>query len=284
MKKYLFLSLFIFLFFPFTKQIHAQEWNAADYAQGNSLQYQSALYFLEHNNIQFSGKKILDVACGTGEISHFIAQQAALVHGFDGSKNMIQWAQEHYGDRTNNISFKQCNVEEFYTTEKYDLAILLFCFHWFKDKQKALNNIAACLKEYGELFGTFSTSDTPQNPGIAIIKNMMKEWNIQEDFNQAMARSTITTQELKEMLIKAQFNIITCTIEKNDIHFSDRIEIEHFVRPVLMSRPFIKKMILEDQEKFLQEYVDRMIMVFQKNDIGEFTHTLYTTIVHARKK
>ena len=27
-----------------------------------------------------------------------------------------------------------------------------------------------------------------------------------------------------------------------------------------------------------------MIMVFKKNDMGGFTHTLHTTIIHARKK
>ncbi len=284
MKKYLFLSLFVFLFFPFTKQIHAQEWNATDYAQGNSLQYQSALYFLEHNNIHIAGKKILDVACGTGEISHFLAQNAQSVHGFDASKNMVKWAQQHYEYNSNNLSFEQSYVEEFSTTEKYDLATMFFCFHWFTDKQKAFDCIAACLNEGGELFGTFSTSDTPQNPGLAIIKSIMEEWNIQENLNQALARSILTTQELQEMLTKAQFDILICSIQKSDIVFPDRIDIENLARPILMSRPFIKKMTLEDQEKFLQEYVNRMIMVLKKNNAGEFTHTLHTTIVHARKK
>jgi len=284
MKKFIIVCLSVFLLCQFTKQLHAQEWNAADYAQGNSLQYQSALYFLEHNNVQFQNKKILDVACGTGEISYFLAQNAQLVHGFDASKNMIEWAQEHYTDKANNISFEQASAEEFYTTEKYDLATLFFCFHWFANKQKALDSIAACLEEGGELFGTFSTTDTPDHPGHSIIKTMMKEWNIQEDFNQAMARSIVSTQELQEMLAQAQFEIITCAVQTNDIHFPDHMSIENALRPVLMSRPFIKKMSLEDQEKFLREYVNRIVLVFEEDGAGGFTHTLHTTIVHARKK
>jgi trans-aconitate methyltransferase len=261
-----------------------QEWNAADYAQGNSLQYQSALYFLEHNNIQLQDKKILDVACGTGEISYCLAQKAASVHGFDASNNMVEWAQEHYGNQSNNLSFRQCCVEDFCATEKYDLATMFFCFHWFADKQKAFDNTAACLQENGELFGTFSTSDIPQNPGHSIIKNMMKEWNIQEDFDQAMARSIVTTEELKRMLNNAGFEIITCKLQTSNIIFPDCTHVEYWARPVIMSRPFIKKMTLEDQGKFLDEYVNRIIMVFQKNGADGFTHTLRTTIVHAHKK
>lgn len=280
MKKYL-LSVLLTLQSFITR---AQEWNPALYALGNKTQYVSALFFLEQNNIEISEKRILDVGCGTGEITFFLAQKAQLVHGFDASKNMIDWAQEHYGESSNNISFEQSLVEDFYTQEKYNLATVFFCFHWFADKQKALNNIAASLEDGGELFGTFSTKDMPQNPGLAIIQDMIQEWNIQEDYDQAMARSIVTTQELKEILINAQFDIITCGLQQNEIHFADRMDIERFVRPILMSRPFIKKMSFEQQEKFLHEYVDRMSMIFQKNDAGEFTHTLHTTIVHARKK
>lgn len=280
MKKYL-LSVLLTLQSFITR---AQEWNPALYALGNKTQYVSALFFLEQNNIEISEKRILDVGCGTGEITFFLAQKAQLVHGFDASKNMIDWAQEHYGESSNNISFEQSLVEDFYTQEKYNLATVFFCFHWFADKQKALNNIAASLEDGGELFGTFSTKDMPQNPGLAIIQDMIQEWNIQEDYDQAMARSIVTTQELKEILINAQFDIITCGLQQNEIHFADRMDIERFVRPILMSRPFIKKMSFEQQEKFLHEYVDRMSMIFQKNDAGEFTHTLHTIIVHARKK
>lgn len=285
MKKYL-LHFFVILFLHPALQSFTtkkQEWDPALYALGNKPQYLSALSFLQQNNIETNNKRILDVGCGTGEITWFLAQKAQLVHGFDASENMIIWAQEHYGASSNNISFEQSFVEDFYTQDKYDLATVFFCFHWFADKQKALNNIAACLEDGGELFGTFSTSDTPQNPGLAFIKDMMKEWD-QEDFNQGMARSIVTTEELKEILIKAQFDIITCTVQKNEIHFANRIDIEHFVRPILMSRPFIQTMSFEDQERFLHEYVDRISIIFQKNNAGEFTHTLHTTIIHARKK
>jgi trans-aconitate methyltransferase len=285
MKKYI-IHLVIFALFYNSNNytINIQEWNAQEYAQGNSLQYQSSLHFLETNNIKIEDKRIVDVGCGTGEISAFLAQNAELVDGFDASNNMIEWAQEHYGNQLHNISFRQCGVEDFSTTEKYDLATMFFCFHWFTDKQKAFDNVAACLNENGELFGTFSTTDTPQHPGHAIIKSIMKEWDIDEDFNEAMARSAVSTQELKEMMNNAGFEIITCSLQTSNIIFRDRIHVECCIRPVIMSRPFIKKMILEDQEKFLQEYVDRLIIVFQKNDAGGFTHMLHTTIVHARKK
>src|SRR5690606_31544086 len=131
-KKYIIagcLSIILFLHCIEQDNQTPREWNAAEYAQENALQYKSALYFLAHNNIHIKNKRILDVACGTGEISAFLAQQAELVDGFDASNNMIEWAQNHIISEKNNISFTQSCVEDFYTDKQYDLATMFFCFH-----------------------------------------------------------------------------------------------------------------------------------------------------------
>jgi ubiquinone/menaquinone biosynthesis C-methylase UbiE len=260
------------------------EWNAQEYDQGNTIQYNAALYFLTHNNIETKNKRILDVACGTGEVSAFLAEKCHSVHGFDASKNMIDWAKKHHAPHYKNISFHQCCVEDFSSDRKYDLATLFFCFHWFTDKEKALKRVSASLKENGEIFGTFSTTDIQQNPGHAILKKMMTEWNLHSPLNQALARSAITTQELKTMLANAGFEIIKCDLQENNMHFAGRSDIEKFNRPIIMSRPFIKALPTEQQEQFLQEFIDKIIPIFKKSDDGQFTHLIQMTIVHARKK
>lgn len=261
-----------------------QEWNAEEYAQGNKIQYQSALHFLVHNNIEIQGKHTLDVGCGTGEISAFLAQKAKSVDGFDASSNMVQWAQKTHTPFYSNLSFTQSCVEDFASAKKYDLATMFFCFHWFADKQKALKQTSASLKENGELFGTFSTADIPQNPGLAIVKKMMEKWNVQNNLNQTLGRSTVTTEELKTMLADAEFDIIKCELQTNDITFSDRTEVEAFTRPVMMSRPFIQEMLQEQREQFFTEYIDALIPVLTNSENGQLSLKMYMTIVHARRK
>src|SRR5688572_26348776 len=87
-----------------------QEWNAEQYEKGNFIQFQSSLFFLEKNNIELSHKKILEVACGTGKLADFFIEKgnAELVHGFDSSKDMIDWAQKHHMPFNKNISFQVC--------------------------------------------------------------------------------------------------------------------------------------------------------------------------------
>jgi trans-aconitate methyltransferase len=282
MIKHIFLSLFFTLRLHCAEQSKIHEWNAAEYAQGNTVQYQSALYFLEHNNIELTDKRILDVGCGTGEISAYMAQVAESVFGFDASNNMTEWAQKNHA--CENISFEQCRVEDFSSIEKHDLATMFFCFHWFDDKQKALNNISTSLKANGELFGTFSTSDIPQHPGHAIVRAMMEKWNVQENMHQALARSTVNTQELETILTNAGFEIIICNLQCNEIVFSGRIDVENFTRPVMMSRPFIQKMALEEREQFFQEYIDSLMTILQDHETGQIIFKIYQTVVYARKK
>lgn len=278
-KKYIVITALCILSLNGTNQ---QEWNAHDYAEGNKIQYQSALYLLEKNNITVQEKHILDVGCGTGEISAYMAQFAASVFGFDASNNMVQWAQKNFA--THNTSFAQCRVEDFSSTQKYDLATMFFCFHWFADKQKALNNVSASLKNNGEFFGTFSTSNMPEQPRHAIIKNMMEKWNVQNNFDQSMGRSAVTPEDLKTMLANAGFDIIICELQSRDIFFIDRSDVENFNRPILMSRPFIQEMQKEQREQFFLEYIENLLPVLANNETGQFMMKMHVTIVHARKK
>src|SRR5579871_6702023 len=83
------------------------EWDPQLYENGNRPQYTAALSFLEKNNISLVGKNILDIGCGTGGITAYMAKKAHQIDGFDASHNMVQWANKHHTFQNNNISFTQ---------------------------------------------------------------------------------------------------------------------------------------------------------------------------------
>lgn len=286
MKKYIIITAFCITGFIHaaeqpTKKIH--EWDPELYAQGNTPQYSSALHFLKRNNISVEDKDILDIGCGTGETSAFLAQTAKSVHGFDACNNMVTWAHENHTPAHTNLSFSQSCAENFSSAKKYDLATMFFCFHWFADKEKVLEQTAKSLNDGGELFGTFSTSDLPQQPGQVIIKQMLKELNLQSSFSESVGRSTVSAQELKAMLVRTEFDIIKCELQTNDIIFPDRVAIENFTRPVLMSRPFIQTMAPKERENFLNIYLDRLIPVLKDAKTNQIILKMHQTIIHARK-
>ena len=65
--------------------------------------------------VEFSGKKLIDIGCGTGVWTLHLAQKAKSVVGLDSSKEMLKVLQEDAG-RLNlgNVSLINLNFEEFY--------------------------------------------------------------------------------------------------------------------------------------------------------------------------
>lgn len=284
MKKYIFIPLIIFLSL---KGAHQQEWNAEEYARGNKLQYEAALSFLDQNNINVSNKCILDIGCGTGNISSFLAIDAMHVHGIDASENMINYAQETYGGAYQNLSFQQSFIEDFRVYNVYDLAVSFFAFQWFENQWQALINIADCLKKDGELLATISTQEDPtphrMTIGLQLIAEFFPE-SQQQSISEKLGRKRPNRAEVKAMLENAGFEIITCDAQSTRVVFANRKEIEDFNRPVIMSRPFIQAASEELRDAFFNRYIDEILPGYETTENNEFIEDVTLTIIHARKK
>ena len=258
-----------------------REWDAELYAKGNKVQYESAFNFLKKNNITINNKHILDVGCGTGEISATLAQQACSVHGFDASKNMVQYAQQKH--LHNNLSFEQSFAENFSSEKQYDLATIFFCFHWLFDKQQALKQISQHIKLNGELFGTFPASDDPHPARFTIATQMITELYPDCSLTEKLDRSEPTLQELHEILADVGFAIITSEQQTSNVILPDRKALEDFQRPVAMSRPFLQQMSLEERENFFTEFINRSISIMETTEDNKLIEKVTTRIIHARK-
>lgn len=260
------------------------EWDAEAYAAGNKLQYEAALYFIKESNLNIANKKILDVGCGTSEITGYLAQDALWVHGIDASKNMIDYAQKKQQYEHDNISFEQCPIEDFYTEAKFDVATSFSCFHWFSDQPKALKRMANSLHAQGEIFLDVMTTDIPSLTGFPILEQMLNELDSLTPISEQLAHTFITCQELKDMVINAGFEIIVCEKQICDVIFANESEVKAFISPVLMTRTFMKQLSPEKQLAFLNEYIERLLVIMQRTEDGGFVEPVASTIIHARKK
>lgn len=263
-----------------------REWDAHLYAKGNKVQYEAALNFLQQNNINITNKQILDCGCGTGDTSATLAQYAAHVHGFDASKNMIDYAFTQYNNIPN-LTFEHNSAEKFTSEKLYDLAIGFFCFHWFSDKQQALKQISQSLKENGELFFTVQIKGDPRGRRFDIRTEMVAELyphlSSSECMQEKLGRSEPTLEEIKIMLNNAGFKIISCDLQTSYVILPDRQAIEDYQRPVIMSRPFIQEMSLEKREEFFSQFIDRIMPTFEKTDNNQFIADVTIRIIHVRK-
>ena len=73
-------------------------------------------------NLEIMPKDILDVACGTGVVSHLLTERDYKVTGFDLSETMIEVAKKNYP----HIDFYCQNAKDFELSQTFDVAISLF--------------------------------------------------------------------------------------------------------------------------------------------------------------
>ena len=79
-----------------------------------------------------SGELILDLGCGTGDLSHLIKQSGATVEGLDASKEMVARAREKYPD----IQFRPGDACSLNIYERYDAVFSNAVLHWIKEPEK----------------------------------------------------------------------------------------------------------------------------------------------------
>jgi len=93
------------------------------------------------------GERILDVGCGTGYLTHLIAQAGARVTGIDNSASMIERAQAAYPD----LDFRIMSATDFHFPTPFDAVFSNAALHWVLDKESAVDRIAQALRPGGRL-------------------------------------------------------------------------------------------------------------------------------------
>jgi trans-aconitate 2-methyltransferase len=121
------------------------------------MQWDSSLYQARHDFVfkygegviellePRAGERILDVGCGTGELTARIAASGARVVGLDSSPAMIAAAQAKFRD----AEFVVADAANFAFTEQFDAIFSNAALHWVKDMEGAVVCMARALKPGG---------------------------------------------------------------------------------------------------------------------------------------
>lgn len=111
-----------------------------------------------------SGALVCDIGCGTGVLTHKLAEKGYKVIGVDSSEEMLGRAKSAYPD----TEWLQADALGFKLDEKADVIFSNAVFHWIeREKQpELLKNVAANLKRGGRLvceFGGYGCAQTVHN-------------------------------------------------------------------------------------------------------------------------
>lgn len=115
--------------------------------------YDKWINFFKHHVTHNSNLKILDVGCGTGELSIRLAEDGYCIKAFDLSEEMIEVANQKAEHISNHVDFFQANAIDFNLNESFDV-IISFCdvLNYITDESdliKALNQIFQHLNDGG---------------------------------------------------------------------------------------------------------------------------------------
>ena len=97
------------------------------------------------------GERILDLGCGTGDLTNDIALSGAKVIGMDSSEEMITHARLKYPE----IDFITDNAESFQSDQEFDAIFSNAALHWIQNAENAVMSISNALTRGGRLAAEF---------------------------------------------------------------------------------------------------------------------------------
>ncbi|ONK24281.1 SAM-dependent methyltransferase [Bacillus sp. VT-16-64] len=147
----------------------------------NADLYDDKLHYVSHFGKSIVGllhpqkeERILDLGCGTGDLSYEISKSGALVTGMDSSDEMIARAREKYPS----IPFFMGNGETFRTNEKYDAVFSNAALHWMKNAEKVVESIEQALLPDGRFVAEFGGKGNVQTVIWGITEVLGQEYGV----------------------------------------------------------------------------------------------------------
>jgi trans-aconitate methyltransferase len=126
------------------------EWDAGLYTAKHSFVYEYGRELVALLAPQ-QGERILDLGCGSGQLTRAIAESGARVTGLDNSASMIDAARREYPD----VSFVLGDAKDFSFDEPFDAVFSNAALHWVRPPEKVIECVARCLRPGGRFVAEF---------------------------------------------------------------------------------------------------------------------------------
>lgn len=124
----------------------SQLWNAQDYQSRHSYVWRHGEGVVELLAPQ-AGERIVDLGCGSGQLTARIADSGAKVIGLDRSPEMIAQARANYPQ----LDFRVADATDFQIEARVDAVFSSAVLHWVKDASAAIACVARALRPSGRL-------------------------------------------------------------------------------------------------------------------------------------
>lgn len=149
------------------------KWDTSLYDQKHAFVYEYGKGLIPLLQPQH-GELILDLGCGTGHLTHTIAESGARVIGIDSSASMIKTAQSTYP----HLEFHVKDARDFSFASPFDAIFSNATLHWVMEAEQVVRCIVASLKPGGRFVAEFGGRGN-----VATIRDA-----VQQSFQELMHR------------------------------------------------------------------------------------------------
>lgn len=149
------------------------QWNADLYNDKHAFVYQFGSQIIDLLKPQ-TGEVILDLGCGSGELTKAIKDSGAKTYGIDSSPEMIPKANSNYPE----IDFRVMDATGLDFDFKFDAIFSNAVFHWIKNPEKAVEKMFENLKDGGRIVMEFGGKGNVQNI-VEAVKTSLAKRNLQ---------------------------------------------------------------------------------------------------------
>ena len=227
-----------------------QQWNTNSYIHKHSYVYNYGRELIEDWLVPQRKERILDLGCGTGQLTSAIAGITPEVIGLDSSEEMISKAKQSYPT----LTFILGNAETKVFEQPFDAIFSNAALHWMLDYKNVIKTIATNLKPKGRLIVEFGGEGN-----VRTIRKHLEQTLLDFDFlEQSKVRpwyfpslGTYTT-----LLEQAGFRVLRAT------HFDRPTELKdtkHGIRNWLMmfGNPYFAGIPLDIQKEICTNVEDK---------------------------
>lgn len=116
------------------------------------------------------GEKILDIGCGTGDLTNKIYEHGSKVFGIDQSKNMIAAAKEKYP----HLHFSVKDARKLDYDQTFDAVFSNATLHWIKEAKVVLRCIYKSLNREGRFVAEFGGQGNIKSISDELIQHIQK--------------------------------------------------------------------------------------------------------------
>ncbi len=126
------------------------DWNSSLYQEKHAFVWHYGENLLKLLNPQ-PKERILDLGCGTGQLTAKIAEAGAEVIGIDSAPEMIEQAQQNYPQ----LQFRVADVKNFQLSKPVDAVFSNAVLHWILEADEVISSIHESLKMGGRFIAEF---------------------------------------------------------------------------------------------------------------------------------